>query len=201
MNSIEQSCLSTIHVTPEDGFSYASFEAMGYDSSSADLGKLVNSVLSCFKPSVFSIALHASGQPEGVNGSWEAPILPIGYLCDGSTKETLPTGTVVFHTFRAFGNAEYVQVDPLPVVESWMGVDAVDDVGCMHKIMDTLQDVSGWSSSDDEGDVTASIEEMKELVIKLSRWSNSDAVSCYGEAVIDDGDMESVEGKPDFKIS
>lgn len=31
MNSIEGDAISTIHVTPEDGFSYASFEAVGYD--------------------------------------------------------------------------------------------------------------------------------------------------------------------------
>ncbi|KAG5629433.1 hypothetical protein H5410_001150, partial [Solanum commersonii] len=37
MNSIEGAALSTIHVTPEDGFSYASFEAVGYDLNSSTL--------------------------------------------------------------------------------------------------------------------------------------------------------------------
>lgn len=59
MNSIEGAALSTIHVTPEDGFSYASFEAVGYDLKSLSLGALVKRVLACFQPDEFSIALHA----------------------------------------------------------------------------------------------------------------------------------------------
>ena len=144
MNSIEGSCLSTIHVTPEDGFSYASFEAMGYTSKTADLGALVNNVLSCFKPRVFSIALHASGQPEDINGSWESSILPVGYICDGSTKESLPSGTVVFHTFRAFGNTDFVRVEPLPLVAAgWRDLRTIITV-------DEMQ-------NDDDGDLEAAI--------------------------------------------
>ncbi|KAJ8563025.1 hypothetical protein K7X08_031477 [Anisodus acutangulus] len=41
MNSIEGAALSTIHVTPEDGFSYASFEAVGYYLKQTSLGSLV----------------------------------------------------------------------------------------------------------------------------------------------------------------
>ncbi|XP_015058677.1 S-adenosylmethionine decarboxylase proenzyme-like [Solanum pennellii] len=59
MNSIEGAALSTIHVTPEDGFSYASFEAVGYDLNSSSLGSLVRRVLTCFQPDEFSVALHA----------------------------------------------------------------------------------------------------------------------------------------------
>ncbi|KAA8547849.1 hypothetical protein F0562_004278 [Nyssa sinensis] len=59
MNAIEEDALSTIHVTPEDGFSYASFEAMGYDFKVVNLTHLLERVLACFKPTEFSIALHA----------------------------------------------------------------------------------------------------------------------------------------------
>ncbi|XP_023728983.1 S-adenosylmethionine decarboxylase proenzyme [Lactuca sativa] len=58
MNAIEGDAISTIHVTPEDGFSYASFEAVGYDFKSVDLGCLIERVLGCFEPSEFSVALH-----------------------------------------------------------------------------------------------------------------------------------------------
>ncbi|KAK1410214.1 hypothetical protein QVD17_36749 [Tagetes erecta] len=58
MNAIEGDVISTIHVTPEDGFSYASFEAVGYDFKSMDLTHLVERVLACFQPSEFSVALH-----------------------------------------------------------------------------------------------------------------------------------------------
>jgi S-adenosylmethionine decarboxylase len=61
MNSIEGSALSTIHVTPEDGFSYASFEAAGYDLKVMNLGHMIERVLACFKPAEFSVALHADG--------------------------------------------------------------------------------------------------------------------------------------------
>jgi len=59
MNAIEGAAISTIHVTPEDGFSYASFEAVGYDPKVVNLDQLVMRVLMCFQPTEFSIALHA----------------------------------------------------------------------------------------------------------------------------------------------
>lgn len=61
MNAIEEDAISTIHVTPEDGFSYASFEAVGYElKSSMDLAPLVERVLGCFQPSEFSVSVHGS---------------------------------------------------------------------------------------------------------------------------------------------
>ncbi|XP_076898083.1 S-adenosylmethionine decarboxylase proenzyme-like [Bidens hawaiensis] len=59
MNSIEDGAISTIHVTPEDGFSYASFEAVGYDFNEMSLEQLVQRVLACFEPGEFSIAVGA----------------------------------------------------------------------------------------------------------------------------------------------
>lgn len=59
MNAVEGSAISTIHITPEDGFSYASFEAAGYDPDAINLDQLVARVLSCFQPNEFSVALQA----------------------------------------------------------------------------------------------------------------------------------------------
>ncbi|KAJ4833846.1 hypothetical protein Tsubulata_015578 [Turnera subulata] len=59
MNSVEGAAVSTIHVTPEDGFSYASFESVGYDLKDVNLNSLVDRVLGCFQPTQFSIAVHA----------------------------------------------------------------------------------------------------------------------------------------------
>ncbi|KAE8719233.1 S-adenosylmethionine decarboxylase proenzyme [Hibiscus syriacus] len=61
MNSIESDAISTIHVTPEDGFSYASFESVGYDLNKLNLNQLVDRVLVCFEPSEFSVAVHVDG--------------------------------------------------------------------------------------------------------------------------------------------
>ncbi|CAO2825466.1 unnamed protein product [Amaranthus hypochondriacus] len=58
MNSIQNDAISTIHVTPEDGFSYASFEAAGYDLKETKLDQLVERVLVCFQPNEFSLAVH-----------------------------------------------------------------------------------------------------------------------------------------------
>lgn len=59
MNAIEGAAISTIHITPEDGFSYASFEAVGYDLKAVSLDQVVSRVLACFEPSEFSIAVSA----------------------------------------------------------------------------------------------------------------------------------------------
>ncbi|CAK9185944.1 unnamed protein product [Ilex paraguariensis] len=59
MNAIERDAISTIHVTPEDGFSYASFETAGYDFKVMDLAQLLERVVACFEPTEFSVALHA----------------------------------------------------------------------------------------------------------------------------------------------
>ncbi|KAK6152655.1 hypothetical protein DH2020_012294 [Rehmannia glutinosa] len=53
MNAIEGSAVSTIHVTPEDGFSYASFEAVGYDFKQVGLTPILERVLACFQPRSF----------------------------------------------------------------------------------------------------------------------------------------------------
>ncbi|PHU17156.1 S-adenosylmethionine decarboxylase proenzyme [Capsicum chinense] len=58
MNSIEGAVVSTIHITPEDGFSYTSFESIGYDPKIVELGPLVERVVACFEPAEFSIAFH-----------------------------------------------------------------------------------------------------------------------------------------------
>lgn len=59
MNSVEGPAVSTIHVTPEDGFSYASFETVGYNLKDVNLKQLVGRVLACFGPNEFSVAVHA----------------------------------------------------------------------------------------------------------------------------------------------
>ncbi|KAI3717025.1 hypothetical protein L1987_68331 [Smallanthus sonchifolius] len=49
MNSVEEDVISTIHVTPEDEFSYASFETVGCSlKSCVNLSLLVERVLGCF---------------------------------------------------------------------------------------------------------------------------------------------------------
>ncbi|GFQ01389.1 S-adenosylmethionine decarboxylase proenzyme [Phtheirospermum japonicum] len=59
MNSIEADKVSTIHITPEDGFSYASFEATGYDLRTVSVSLMIERVLACFGPVEFTLAVRA----------------------------------------------------------------------------------------------------------------------------------------------
>ncbi|KAJ0095607.1 hypothetical protein Patl1_16582 [Pistacia atlantica] len=104
MNSIEGTAMSTIHVTPEDGFSYASFETVGYDLKEVNLSELVERVLACFQPNDFSISVHAE-----VAGKFleQDCLLDVkGYCCEESGLEELGMGgSVVFQKYvRTGGN-------------------------------------------------------------------------------------------------
>ncbi|XP_057832295.1 S-adenosylmethionine decarboxylase proenzyme isoform X1 [Cryptomeria japonica] len=113
MNAIERDAVSTIHVTPEDGFSYASFEAVGYGPQDVELKQLVERVLFCFKPEVFSIALHVSA-PVG-QSSWtvfDKP--PQGYFCDmTSGVELTGSSNMVYMTYRSSAKESHRTTLPL----------------------------------------------------------------------------------------
>ena len=97
MNGIEGSAISTIHVTPEDGFSYASFEAVGYNFEEKSLNELVGRVLACFYPAEFSVALHID--TNGVKLD-KFPLEVKGYNCGERINEVLgEDGAVVYRTF------------------------------------------------------------------------------------------------------
>ncbi|CAJ1836696.1 unnamed protein product [Sphenostylis stenocarpa] len=97
MNGIEGNAISTIHVTPEDGFSYASFEAVGYNYDDMALGELVERVLTCFRPAEFSVALHIDMHGEKLD---KFPLDVIGYYCgERCTEELGEGGAVVYQTF------------------------------------------------------------------------------------------------------
>jgi S-adenosylmethionine decarboxylase len=97
MNGIELNAISTIHVTPEDGFSYASFEAVGYDYEEKSLNELIERVLACFYPAEFSVALHIDMNGEKLN---KFPLEVKGYSCGERSNEKLGEGgAVVYRTF------------------------------------------------------------------------------------------------------
>lgn len=61
MNTIEGHVVSTIHVSPQEESSYASFEAMGYDLSTQEkLSLVIEQVLDCFKPNQLTLAIYSS---------------------------------------------------------------------------------------------------------------------------------------------
>ncbi|CAA7390614.1 unnamed protein product [Spirodela intermedia] len=96
MNGITGRALSTIHVTPEDGFSYASYETMGFDPSALDYQALVQRVLKCFAPDNFSLAVTVFG-PRAAAASWDKPIAARGYAREDVVEQELPGGGLVFY--------------------------------------------------------------------------------------------------------
>ncbi|KAL3831126.1 hypothetical protein ACJIZ3_019928 [Penstemon smallii] len=98
MNAIEEAAISTIHVTPEDGFSYASFEAAGYDFKVVNLGMLIKRVLTCFQPKEFSVSVHADFGAKLFDEIYGLNVK--GYSLDEMSHEELGMGgSIVYQKF------------------------------------------------------------------------------------------------------
>ncbi|XP_022148149.1 S-adenosylmethionine decarboxylase proenzyme-like [Momordica charantia] len=103
MNAIEGDAESTIHITPEDGFSYASFEASGYDFNEVNLSQLIGRVLACFQPSDFSVALHSDDCGENLEDLLCVELK--GYEGGEKSCEMLgENGTVIYQSFMKTGD-------------------------------------------------------------------------------------------------
>nr|GMD55320.1 S-adenosylmethionine decarboxylase proenzyme-like [Ipomoea batatas] len=103
MNAVEGSAISTIHVTPEDGFSYASFEAMGYDFKDVNLDALIQRALSCFQPTEFSVALHCDSIGEKLDSVFKLDVK--GYACGERSYEGLDKGgSIMYCGFTSTGS-------------------------------------------------------------------------------------------------
>lgn len=131
MNAIEGAAVSTIHVTPEDGFSYASFEAAGYDFRTVNLAQLVQRVLACFKPSEFSIALHTESAVDGLE--FRIPLKLNGYLAEDRIFSALGNGGLV--SYYPFVKAAEVFAPPRAIPHCGWGEDENEGkvVGYRHE--------------------------------------------------------------------
>ncbi|KAG1365423.1 S-adenosylmethionine decarboxylase proenzyme 4-like [Cocos nucifera] len=102
MNGLDRDRYSTIHVTPEDGHSYASFECVG-GGEMMELDCLRKAV-HVFRPGAVSVCTAAAaGGDEG--GVWSAvanALEPLGLSCRNQAAEDFPgAGTVTYQTFTA----------------------------------------------------------------------------------------------------
>lgn len=105
MNGISGGGLSTVHVTPEEGFCYASYEAMGFDPCSLDYGALVERVLKCFRPANFSLAVTIHGGRGGAS-SWENAVAVKGYAPEDMVEQDLPgAALMIYQNFSSFDAA------------------------------------------------------------------------------------------------
>lgn len=102
MNGVLGGRYSTIHVTPEDGYSYASFETVGsvYDDKN-DLARVLKKVAQVFRPAKMSVSTTSCASPE----VWKrvaAALETVGLKCRSCAADEFPAaGTVVYQTFTA----------------------------------------------------------------------------------------------------
>ncbi|XP_031121845.1 S-adenosylmethionine decarboxylase proenzyme-like [Ipomoea triloba] len=100
MNGMDGTTYSTVHVTPEEGFSYASYEAMGVELCPTGLEPLVKRVLTCFEPAEFSVAVTRFGVPSR-DKIWNGGGVDVdGYTCQFGVTQELPGGGLI--DYRCF---------------------------------------------------------------------------------------------------
>ncbi|KAL2339113.1 hypothetical protein Fmac_013559 [Flemingia macrophylla] len=100
MNGMDGDWYSTIHVTPEDGFSYASFECVG--SVGDNVGHLLRKVVQIFRPGTMSISTTCNGYTNDMWTQMATALEPLGLKCRSRAIDQFPAaGTVVFQTFTA----------------------------------------------------------------------------------------------------
>lgn len=105
MNGIAGGGFITIHITPEDGFSYASVEVSGFDPTAYDPADMVSRILSIFKPGKVSVSLSVDVASSSGEYSWGTlAARPYGYGCQSATCQELATGgRVAYYTFSPAG--------------------------------------------------------------------------------------------------
>ncbi|GJN21557.1 hypothetical protein PR202_gb09043 [Eleusine coracana subsp. coracana] len=125
MNALHGPSFSTIHVTPEDGFSYASYEVMGFNPASLAYGDLVNRVLKCFGPSEFSVAVTIFGEQVSAK-TWGKNLDVESYACSNMVEQELPSGgMLIYQSFTATG--EVLVASPRSVIHSFSDDDAENE--------------------------------------------------------------------------
>lgn len=122
MNGINGKALSTIHVTPEEGFSYASYEAMGFETCMLSYGGLIERVLKCFEPENFSVAVTIFG---GISfaGSFGQKLDFEGYKCKVYVEQDLPCGGLLLYQSFSVSSMGNKDASPRSTLHCWDGED------------------------------------------------------------------------------
>lgn len=98
MNGIDGDRYSTIHVTPEDGYSYASFETVGSVYDGDDVARVLKKVAQVFRPATMSVSTTSASREVWAR---VAPALePLGLKRRSCAVDEFPAaGAVVYQTF------------------------------------------------------------------------------------------------------
>lgn len=99
MNGLDGEKYSTIHVTPEEGFSYASFECVGsLCEGGSYIGDVLKKVVQVFRPGTMSVSTTCTSRE--VAARVAKAVEQVGMKCRSCTVDEFPAaGTVVFQTF------------------------------------------------------------------------------------------------------
>lgn len=93
MNGILRGGFITIHITPEEGFSYASVEISGFDPNEYDPADMVARIVAIFQPGTVSVSLSVDVASRSGGYTWGTlPAPPQAYGCQGATCQELATG-------------------------------------------------------------------------------------------------------------
>ncbi|KAB2061868.1 hypothetical protein ERO13_A10G106000v2 [Gossypium hirsutum] len=101
MNGIDGDRYSTIHVTPEDGFSYASFECVGSVCEDPDdIVETLKKAVRVFMPATVSISTSRCSREVWTKVA--RALQPLGLKCQSFAMDEFPAaGTISYQTFTA----------------------------------------------------------------------------------------------------
>ncbi|XP_004486095.1 S-adenosylmethionine decarboxylase proenzyme 4 [Cicer arietinum] len=101
MNGIDRERYSTIHVTPENGYSYASFECVGSVNNDDNIVHVLRKVVQIFRPGTMSVSITTCDEYN--NDVWRkvaGAVEPLGLKCRSCVMDQFPAiGAIVFQTF------------------------------------------------------------------------------------------------------
>lgn len=101
MNGLDGDQYSTIHVTPEDGFSYASFECV--DNCLLSMARAVADAIRVFGPETVSVSVSGGEEDEeAVLSAVAEAVESVGMECEAQAAEDFPgAGPLTYQTFSA----------------------------------------------------------------------------------------------------
>ena len=197
MNSMEGAGFSTIHITPEDGFSYASFEISNYATSSLDINNLVASVVDIFNPGKMTVALTVdTNLPCCMWG--ESVQTPERYTCHAQISQRFTCGgrTAFYSMARdAKQHADAEPVSPMTVLErpaSLMSFSGVSDSDRFSSI-DTASSAAASAGDDARSPANKEAAAAPPLPVLAPKPVDSQRVSvlkvleCYNATMLETG--------------
>ncbi|KAF0923194.1 hypothetical protein E2562_003405 [Oryza meyeriana var. granulata] len=101
MNGLDGARYATVHVTPEDGHSYASYECASSSSDAAAALASIRRAVAAFRPATVSVSVSCTGATSLCTTVADA-LEPLGLACQSLGAEDFPgAGTVTYQTFTA----------------------------------------------------------------------------------------------------